>query len=180
MSKEEGYQTLVNEHRRLLQFGRKFRLSGGILQFSILIFVNAWKHLEFPCYKLAAPILLGWCFYQFAKDFFTLLKVDSYGSQLISDGIALEIKDASLGKYFHEILHEFNLIKILLQRSLVNFIAFGCLAYFLSQLIIEFNPELVISRGLLIFLTATITSIASQFYYGALKSIAKTRSSALN
>lgn len=67
-----NYQTLVDDHRGLLQFGRKLGLAGGTMQFSLLIFANAWKHLELPFYKVGAPLLFAWCLYQFAKDFFIL------------------------------------------------------------------------------------------------------------
>ena len=145
MSKQKNYQTLVADYKELLRFGRKLGSAGGIMQFSILIFVTAWKHLEIPYFKVAAPILFAWCLYQFAKDFFTFLKVDRYGAQLISDGILLEKKDVSSRKFFHEVLENFNLMKILSQRTLINLLAFGCLGYFFSQFIIELNPDLVIS-----------------------------------
>lgn len=180
MSGQKNYQTLVNDYRELLQFGRKLGLAGGIMQFSILIVVNAWKHLEMPYYKLAAPLLFAWCFYQFAKDFFTFLKVDRYGAQIISDGISLEKKNTSLGKFFHEVLDDFNLVKILSQRSLVNLLAFGCLGYFLSQFIVELNPGLVISRGLFVFISGALTTIACKLYYDSLKSIVEIKSLAAN
>ena len=173
--KQKSYQTLVKDYRELINFMRKLAFSGGIMQFSILIFINAWKHLEFPYYKLVAPVLFSWCFYQFAKDFFTLLKVDRYGSEITLDGILLENKNPYLGKYFHEFLDEFSLIKILLKRSLINFLAIGCLGYFLSQFIIGINLDLAISHGWLVFITGTLTAVVCKFYYDSLKSIAENK-----
>jgi len=176
MNKQNDYQTLIANYKELFQFGRKLGSSGGIMQFSILIFVTAWKHLEIPYFKIAAPILFAWCLYQFAKDFFSFLKVDRYRAQLISDGISLEKKNTSIGKFFHEVLDDFNLMKTLSQRSVVNLLAFGCLGYFLSQFITELNPELVISHGLLVFISMTLTTITCKLYYDSLKSIAEIKS----
>ncbi len=176
MSKHKNYQTLVTDYKELLQFGRKLGLVGGIIQFSILIFINAWKHMEIPYFKVAAPILFALCLYLFAKDFSTFLKVDKYGAHLISDGFSLEKKNASFGKFFHEILEDFNLVKILLQRSLVNLIAFGCLGYLLSQFVVELNSELVISHRLLVLISIVLTIIGCKFYYDSLKFITNIKS----
>lgn len=176
MSKQKSYQTLVDDHRGLLQYGRRLGIASGSLQFSLLIFANAWKHLEYPFYKVGAPLLFALCLYRFAKDFFAFLKVDIYGSKLILDGISFENKNASLGRYFHEVLDDFNFIKILSQRSLVNFLAFGCLSYFLSQFIIHFKTDFVISRGWLAVISALLTTIACTFYYASLKPIEEAKS----
>lgn len=175
MSRQRNHRELLSDYKQLLQFGRKLGLLGGITQFSILIFINASKHLEIPYYKFVAAILFSWCLYQFVKDFFTFLKVDRYRAQIISDGISLEKKNSSLGKFFHEVLDDFNFIKILSQRSLVNLIAFWCLGYFLSQFVVELNPSLVVSRGLLVFISGILTTIACKFYYDSHKPIAETK-----
>jgi len=171
MSKPKSHQTLVDDHRGLLQYGKRLGIASGSLQFSLLIFANAWKHSEFPFYQVGAPLLFAMCLYRFAKDFFAFLKVDIYGSQLILDGTSLENKNVSLGRYFHEVLDDFNFIKVLSQRSLVNFLAFGCLSYFLSQFITDFKPDFDISRGWLAVISSLLTTVACAFYYASLKPI---------
>ena len=175
MSKQRSYQELVGDHRGLLQFSRRLSIASGCMQFSLLIFTNAWKHLELPFYKVGAPILFAWCLYQFGKDFFKFLKADVYGSQIIANGISLENQNASHGKYFYNVLEDFNFIKILSQRSLVNFLAFGCLGYFLSQFIVDFNPNFALSRGWVAVIAAFLTTIACTFYYAYLKPIEETK-----
>lgn len=171
MSKQRGHKELADDHRGLLRFAKRLSIASGCMQFSFLIFANAWKHLEYPFYKVGALLLFAVCLYRFGKDFFTFLKVDAYSSQLILDGISLENKNASLGKYFHEVLDDFNLVKILSQRSLVNFLAFGCLGYFLSLFIIDFKPDFVISFGWLGVISAFLTTVTCTFYYASLKPI---------
>jgi len=169
MNKQNCYQALVDDYNELMQFGKKLGLVGGTIQLSLMLFLNAWKHIEIPHYKVGAPLLFLWCLYQLAKDFFTFLKVDSYGSQLILKGISLENKNTSLGKHFHEVLENFNFIKILLQRSLVNFLAFGCFGYFLSQFISDFMPDFVVRYGWLAVISACLTGVVNILYYASLK-----------
>lgn len=71
MSNRQNYQTLVSDYKKLAQFTKKLGLSGGIMRFSIIIFISSWKHLEIPYYKLVAPILFSLCIYYFIKDFLT-------------------------------------------------------------------------------------------------------------
>ena len=57
--KQNNYQTLIDDHTKLMRFGRKLGFSGGVMQFSFLVFINAWKQLEIPYYKIVAPILVS-------------------------------------------------------------------------------------------------------------------------
>ena len=176
MTKQNNYQTLIDDHTQLMRFGRKLGLSGGVMQFSFLVFITAWKHLEIPYYKIVAPILVSWCLYQFVKDFFTLLKVDGYSSKILSDGIAEEKRNTTFGRYFHNAVDKFNLQKILIQRSLINFIAFGCLGYFLSQFLIELSPALNVSLGWIIMISLILTAFAYKLYHISLEPIEKIKS----
>lgn len=43
MSKQRSYKELVDDHRGLLQLGRRLSIAIGYMQFFLLIFTNAWK-----------------------------------------------------------------------------------------------------------------------------------------
>lgn len=176
MSREISYQALINDYKGLQHLGKKLGLSGGMMQFGILVFANAWKHLEIPCYSLAAALLFSWCLYSFVKDFYTLLKIDKHSSQTVFNGIAVEKKNASFGNFFHEVLNEFNLLKTLVQRSLVNLVAFGCLGYFCSLLVAELNPGFVINFWLLTFVSGACAILTCKLYYHALRPIVDMKS----
>lgn len=70
-------------------------------------------------------------------------------------------------------------MKILIQRSLVHLVAFGCLGYFLSQFIADLNPSFAISHKLLIFISGIPTSFAAKLYYDSFKSLAETKAQVL-
>ncbi len=173
MSNSKNYQTLVVDHRGLLRFSRNLVISGGALQCSLLIFANAWLRLGFPCYRVGTLTLFAWCLFQFVKDFFTSLKVDRYGCQLTLDGVSLENKNACLGRYFHEVLEDFNFLKIFIFRSSVNFFALGFLGYFSAQLISKINPDLVIGHRALTLAVGLLITITSAIYYACLKPVDK-------
>ncbi len=175
MNNQQNYQTLLDDYEKRTQFVKKLGLSGGMMQFSVILVVNSLKHLEIPYYKLISPLLLLWAIYAFMKDFLIFLRIEKDVAQIIENGVALEKRNASFGRYFHKVLEDFNLIKILSVRSLINLVAFGCFGYFLSQCIAELNPAFAISHSLLIFITGGLTVIACKFYYNALRTLAETK-----
>ncbi|MBP7074556.1 MAG: hypothetical protein KBA81_04135 [Rhabdochlamydiaceae bacterium] len=175
MSNHQNYQTLMDNYKTGVQFVKKLGLTSGIMQFSIIVFINGWKHLEIPYYKFAGLILFSWAIYSFIKDFWTFLRIEKSCAQLILDGVESEKRNKNFGNFFHEVLQNFKLVKVLLQRSLVNLVAFGCFGYFLSQYIVDLNPDFVISPRSLSFVTAIFTALASKFYYDSLKSLAETK-----
>ncbi len=173
MSDRKDYQTLVDNYKSGARFVKKLGLSGGMMQFSIIIFINSLKHLEIPYYKLVGPVLLSWAIYSFIKDFLTFLRIEKNVAQMILDGVELEKRNASFGNFFHEVLQDFNLVKILSLRSLVNLAAFGCFGRLLSQFIADLNPDFVISFGLLVLISGMLATLACKLYYDSLKSLAE-------
>lgn len=175
MSSKKDYQTLLDEYKQRAQFVKKLGLSGGMMQFSAIMVVNSLKPLQIPYYKLIAPLVLLWAIYSFTKDFITFLRIEKGVAQIIVDGIALEKRNASFGSYFHEVLDDFNLLKILSIRSLVNLVSFGCFGFFLSRFIADFNPDLAVSHPVLALIAAILTTAACKLYYGALKPLVETK-----
>lgn len=179
MSSKKDYQILLDEYKQRALFVKKLGLSGGMMQFSAIMVVNSLKPLQIPYYKLIAPLVLLWAIYSFTKDFITFLKIERGVAQILVDGVALEKRNPSFGSYFHEVLDDFNLFKILSIRSLVNLVAFGCFGFFLSQFIADFNPDLIVSHTVLALISAVLTTIACKLYYNALKPLVETKEQVL-
>jgi hypothetical protein len=180
MTSCQSYKSLVEKYKEAAQLMKKLGLSGGMIQFSILLFINGWKHLEIPYYKLVGLILFSWVIYSFLKDFLTFLKFEKKIAQMILDGVELEKRNTSFGNFFHEVLRDFNLVKVLSQRSLVNLVAVGCFGYFLSQFIADLNPSFAISPRLLVLISGVFTLLTYKLYYDSLKPLAETKVQALH
>lgn len=171
MSDRQNHQTLVRDYKSRAQFIKKLGASGGMMQFSVIVVISSWKHAGMPYYEFACPVLLCWAIYSFVKDFLIFLRVEKDVAQIIVDGVALEKRNITFGRFFHEVLDDFNLVKVLSIRSSVNLIAFGCFGYFLCQFIADLNPHLTISHTVLALGTAILTALAGTLYYDSLKSL---------
>ncbi len=178
MNDRQNYQSLVDSYKWGMQFIKKLGTSGMFLQIGILGFINGWKHLEIPYYKAVAPVLFSLSIYFFIKDFLTIRKIEETVSQMILDGIIVEKKNGSFGNFFQDILQHFNLAQLLLQRSLINAIAFWCLGYLLSLFIIEIQPSFVISQGSLLLFAGVLAALTSKLYYNSFRNLAETKGQA--
>ena len=103
------------------------------------------------------------------KDFLTTRRIEENMAQMILEGVDLEAKNSSFGKFFHGILQSFNFTNILIQRSIVNVLALGCLGYLMLQFIGEINHGVTPSRWFLSLFTWIPGVIACKLYYDSLK-----------
>ncbi len=175
MNNSQSYQSLVDGYKGGAQAIKKLGISGLFIQIGIIGFVNGWKHLEIANYEIAAPILFSLSIYYLIKDFFNFRKIDRVYTQMILEGVELEKQNTGLGRFFHNILQSFNFSQTLMQRSLVNALALGCLVYLISQFISDVTPGIVISRWILGLVVWVPSVLACKFYYDSLKLLDETR-----
>ena len=169
MSSRQNYQSLVEKHKGGNQIVKKLGTYGMFIQIGIIGAIYGWKHLEIGYYHFAAPILFSVSIYFLVKDFSILRRIEENMAQMILEGVELEIKNPTFGKFFHGVLQSFNLTSILIQRSLVNVLALGCLGYLMIQLIGDMNQDIKISRWFLSLFTWIPGVVACKLYYDSLK-----------
>ncbi len=169
------YQPLVDKYKGATQLVKKLGMAAMFLQVGIISFIHGWKHLDTESYKIAAPFLFALSIYFLIKDFRIFRRIEENVAQVILDGVELEKKNVGFGNFFHVVLQDFNLARILLQRSLVNLAAAWCLGYLISQFFVEVNPDFVISQGLLILFAGTLSAIACKLYYDSFQTLAKAK-----
>ena len=171
MNTHQNYQSLVEKYKSAAKFIKKLELLRMFIQIGIIVFISIWKRLGVGQYQIAAPILLSLSIYFLVKDFFTLRKNEENMAQIILDGVKLEIKNVTLGKFFQGFLQSFNLTNILLRRALVNVLVLGCIGYLIFRFISDINPGLTISRVFLSLFTCIPSIIASKLYYDSFKAL---------
>ncbi len=170
MNNHQTYQSLVDKYKGGVQFVKKLGTSGLVVQVAIIGFINGWKHLEIGYYKIAAPILFFLSLYFFVKDFITLRRIEENMAQMILDRVELEKQNSAVGKFFHGLLQSFNFTNILVQRSLINVLALGCLGYLIFQFISDVMlPDITISRWLLGLFIWIPGVVICKLYYDSLK-----------
>lgn len=169
MRKKNTHQELSEDYGALLKYERRLGAISAITQFSLTLFANAWMNLEYPFYKVVAPIVLGICLYQLIKDLLTFFNVDSRRVELILKGIELEQKDDSLKRCFQDELKTFNFTNAMFVRATVWFFSFGCLTYFFSQHIPDVSSNFSINLLGAAAFSGVFTTIVSLKFYATLK-----------
>lgn len=171
MNTYQKHQSLVNNYKERTELVKKLGIAGMLLQAGIIGFIIGWKHIPIDHYEIAAPFLFSLSLYFLIKDFLTFHKIDVNVNQIIIEGVGIEKKNTNLGSFFHEILRDFNLVRILIQRTLVNLVAFWCIGYWIYQFIIELIPNFVVGQGAFNLLIAVFSAFSCAFYYESFKSL---------
>jgi hypothetical protein len=171
MKNRQDYQSLVGMYKSGTQHVHKLGTFGMVIQIGIIGFIYSWKQLEIEYFKVAAPVLFSLSIYFLISDFLTLRRIEEKITQIILDGIELEKKDSSSGRFFHGVLQAFNFTSVLMQRSLANVLALGCLGYLMSQFISEIIPGFVVSRWMIGLFCWLPSVLALKLYYDSLKSL---------
>lgn len=168
MSEPSSHQSLVDKYNGNHQLVRKLGMSGLLIQLGIFGAIHAWRHLEMGYYYTAVPALFSLSIYYLVKDFFISYRIERNMARMILEGITLEAKNPSFGKFFHGLLRSFNLMNILIQKSLFNVVAVICLANLLLQFINDVNPTITPSRWLVGLFAWAYGVMASKLYYDSL------------
>lgn len=146
-----------------------------MIEFAIILFVYSWKHLEIDYYKIIAPILFSLSIFFLVKDFLATRRTEVYMTQIILNGVDLEKKHSGLEKIFTTSLKSFNFNRTLVQRSLINALALGCLGYLIFQFIGEAIPNIKVSRWFLGLFVWVPSITATVLYYETLKVLDKAK-----
>ena len=181
MNHQKQHQKLIQDYSDHATLARKLNSSGMLIQFGIISAIVCCQKIQIQHDKFVACILFFLSIYFFVKDFFIFRRVESHGIQIISKGIELEKDNGSIDNFFHDVLADFNLIKILSLRSFINMLSFTCLGYLLKSLILDANAKLLLTHWILITLCAGVLStLACKFYYSLLKPLEKLQKTTLN
>ncbi len=171
MNGSQSYQSLVDKYKGSNQVVKKLGMSDLLIQLSIMGVIHAWRYVEIGYYHIAAPVLFFLSIYYLAKNFFASHRIEGNMAQMILEGIDIEAKNPSFGKFFHGILRSFNLMSILVQRSLFNVVVVICLGNLMIQFINDVNPAITISRWFVSLFSWAPGVIACKMYYDSLKEL---------
>lgn len=176
MNIRQTHQSLLEKYDGGNRVIKKLGTNGMVMQICIIMSINGWKHSGISYYETGAPFLFCLSLYFLIKDFLTMLRIESNMAQIILEGVALEAKNSSGDKVFHQILRSFNFTNILVQRSLVNVIALGAIGYFMLDFINAAYPDVHISRWVLSLFAFIPSVLASKMYYDSLKDLDEAKS----
>ena len=135
----------------------------------------SWKPAQIGYYQIGVPILTVLSIFFLVKDFLAFRKIEQNMVQAILKGLELEKKSSDSDHYFHDVVQSFKLMTILIQRSVINGAALWCLGYWISLVVADIRPDLVINYRLLNLSVCLFTALSCTLYYESLKNLAKAK-----
>jgi len=149
---------------------------GMFTQICIIMLINGWKNSEIPYYELGVPFLFCLSLYFLVRDFIYMFRIERNMTQMILEGVALESKNNSREKVFHQILRSFNFTNILVQRSLMNAFALAAIGYFMLVFINCVYPKVFVGRWTVCLFSFIPSVLACKLYYDSLKDLDEAKS----
>ncbi len=171
MNAYQKHQSLVNEYQVLVQKIKKSRMLAFVFPIGVWSVLSWLKYLQVGQFYLISTILFGLLLLMRIRDFKHRRWLDQNMTRLTLEGLELEKHTRGLN-FFQNSLDEFGIMRVMLQRALLDIgtLFFFCLATF--RLILSVNSEFSISRGIIFPLVGLLGFFMSDLYYEPLKPLA--------
>lgn len=175
MNAYQDYQSLVKKYQEGTQLIKKLGMSSIAIQAGIFGFMNGWEHLQIGYYNLAAPIFISLAIFLMIKDFLPFRRIDGNMTRMILEGLELEKRDSGSGYFFHNVLKNFNIAWILLQRAVIDLGVLWCFGNLAYQYILNLNLAFVISHTVFNLCIGIIGTLLCMLYYAPFKALVKAK-----
>jgi hypothetical protein len=179
MTPQKSHQLLMNKHQALTQIIDKLKRSAYVSQicvWSILLFL---KYLHIEQLNLVATILFALLLLSQMKNFNLRRKLDQDMTHITLEGIALEKHNPRLESFFHDVLRDFGIFRIMLQRALLDLGILFFFSFSVLQLILEMKPDFEINSWLLYPLVGILGFFFGDLYYEPLKPLVNAKRESL-
>lgn len=175
MTALNNHQSLVNDYQELAQTVQRFRMYAFSFQAGIWIILFCLKYLQVQHLNLIATILFGLFLATRVRDFNLRRNLDVRMTQITLEGIMLEQKNPRLETFFHEVLQQFGIIRVMVLRAIVDVIALFFFCGAVYQMILDFNPTVEINIKTFYPVLAVLGFFMSNLYYKPLKALMKAK-----
>lgn len=175
LNDSEKHRAQAIEYKKLAAIFKKNNMIGIIEMFASLGPLYYISKLDVPYVKPLGCLFALVAVFLMTRDYTRSKNLDTKVVQLILKGIKLEKKKPSFDRFFHNVLNEFSVVKILASRSISTV---ACV-YFLSSLIntILFGKDLGVSehKVLLGLIASAVGVVTCMLYYGSYKAFDELR-----
>lgn len=144
MTTYQEHQSLVNEHQEAAQTIQRSRMHAFAFQAGIWILLFCLKGMHAQQTNLIATMLFGLFLASRLKNFTARRNLDIRMTQITLEGLKLENKNY-LGNFFHDVLQQFGIIRIMLQRAIFDLMALYFFANAAYHLTLDYNPSLALN-----------------------------------
>lgn len=200
MSKESSYQNFTNEkdedsvttnladpekhraqaieYKKLALLFKKNNMVGLIEMFATLGPLYFVSDITTPYLKPLGCALALLAVFFMGKDYVRSKNLDEKIVRLVSSGVELEKKRPSFDRFFHNILGEFSVARILASRSICTVMCIHFLSSSINKIFVGKDPAVGGHKIILGLFGVVIGAIACIFYYSSYKKINELKSSA--
>lgn len=175
MNTYQKHDSLVNEYTESAQTVRRFRMYAFTFQAILWIFLFCLKSLHVPNLNWIATFLFGGFLVSRFRDFNLRRNLDIRMSQITLEGFNLERSNPRLKTFFHQVLEEFGIIRILILRAIFDVMALYFFVSAVCKLCLDYNPDLALTIKTFYPALGLLGFFLSDLYYKPLKILMKTK-----
>jgi hypothetical protein len=175
MNTHQKHQDLINEYIEAGKTVARFEMYGFTMQVIVTVLLFCLKGLHVKHLYVYSVTLFGLILLWRMRDFRLRRTLDLNMTRLALDGMKLERQNPRLESFFQAVLRNFNIIRVMLKRLLLDM---GTLCFFgfaIFQLILDANPDFTMSRGIVYPLIGIFGFFMGDLYYKPLKPLASAK-----
>lgn len=180
MNAHQKHDVLVNEYTESAQTVRRFRMYAFAFQAVIWVLLFCLRNLHVPHVNLIAAVLFGIFLLTRVRDFNLRRNLDIRMSQVTLEGFELERSNQRLETFFHQVLEQFGIIRIIILRAMFDIAALYLFASSVYRLCLDYNPDLALSIKTFYPAFGLLGFFLSDLYYKPLKSVMRAKQEAFS
>jgi len=180
MNTHQNHDALVNQYQESAQTVRRFRAYAFAFQMGIWVLLFCLRSLHVEQVNLIAVILFGVFLLSRVRDFNLRRNLDVGMTQITLEGLKLERGNPRLETFFHQVLEQFVIVRVLILRAIFDLMA---LYFFVSaayRLALDYNPDLAMNIKSFYPALGLLGFFLSDLYYKPLKVLIKAKQEAFS
>lgn len=179
MNTYQKHEALVNEYQDVANTTRRFRMYAFAFQAGIWIFIFCLRGLHVPQVNWVAAVLFGLFLASRFRDFNLRRNLDIRMTQITLEGLKLERNTPRLESFFHGVVQQFGIVRILILRAMFDLMALYLFGNAVYRLVLDYNPDLALNIKTYYPALGLIGFFLSDLYYKPVKALMRAKQEAL-
>jgi len=175
MNAHQNHNALVNEYQESAQTIRRFRIYAFAFQGIIWALLFSLRSFHVQHVNLIATILFEIFLLSRVMDFNLRRNLDIRMSQVTLEGVELERNNPRLKTFFHQVLKQFGIIRIMILRAMFDVMALYFFASSAYRLCVDYNSDLALSIRTFYLAFGLLGFFLGDLYYEPFKSVVRAK-----
>jgi hypothetical protein len=175
MNASQTHQSFVNEYQECASTVQRFRYYAFAFQAGIWVLIFCLKGLQIQQVNLIAAVLFGLFLASRFRDFSLRRNLDIRMTQITLEGVKLEQRNPRFETFFHEVLQQFGIVRVMILRAIFDLMALYFFASAIYRLSLDYNPTLALNIKTYYPALGILGFFLSDLYYKPLKPLMKAK-----